>query len=171
MCYGRDKSAGCMTKSYGQVRAGAGVRSESSQSRSRSESRSRSQKWMSGVYVRSPGIRRYVRMTCLFYGIQDSRAASLEVAIRENLALEDHLESTAAGESIEQSLNGCCLSGLLFRRLPLLQNDSRLPLELPQRSEKLALDRSAKHWSTPGPFGPTSCGQPAMSRSFGTTTS
>ena len=33
-----------------------------------------------------------------------TRAASLEVAIRENLALEDHLESTATGESIEQSL-------------------------------------------------------------------
>ena len=33
-----------------------------------------------------------------------TRAASLEVAIRESLALEDHLESTAAGESTEQSL-------------------------------------------------------------------
>lgn len=33
-----------------------------------------------------------------------TRAASLEVAIRENLALEDHLESTSAGDSIEQSL-------------------------------------------------------------------
>ena len=33
-----------------------------------------------------------------------SRAVSLEIAIRENLALEEYLDSTAAGESIEQSL-------------------------------------------------------------------